>query len=48
MYRVALAWHLAQADVVVPIPGASRAASVQDSAQAAELELTPEQLARLG
>ncbi|MBN1092516.1 aldo/keto reductase [Blastococcus sp. TML/M2B] len=48
VYRVALAWHLAQADVVVPIPGASRAASVQDSAQAAELELTPEQLARLG
>jgi len=47
VYRVALAWHLAQADVVVPIPGASRAASIQDSAAAADLELTPEQLARL-
>ncbi len=47
VYRVALAWHLAQADVVVPIPGASRAASIQDSAAAASLELTPEQLARL-
>ncbi|SFO53669.1 Predicted oxidoreductase [Geodermatophilus obscurus] len=47
VYRVTLAWHLAQADVVLPIPGASRAASIQDSAAAAELQLTPEQLARL-
>ena len=47
VYRVTLAWHLAQADVVVPIPGASRAASIQDSAAAAELTLTPDQLARL-
>ncbi len=47
VYRVALAWHLAQAEVVVPIPGASRAASITDSAAAADLELTPDQLARL-
>jgi aryl-alcohol dehydrogenase-like predicted oxidoreductase len=47
VYRVALAWHLAQADVVVPIPGASRAASIQDSAAAADLELTSDQMARL-
>ncbi|SFP39164.1 Predicted oxidoreductase [Geodermatophilus dictyosporus] len=47
VYRVTLAWHLAQADVVVPIPGASRPASIQDSAAAADLELTPGQLARL-
>lgn len=47
VYRVTLAWHLAQADVVVPIPGASRAASIEDSAAAAELRLSPEQLARL-
>jgi aryl-alcohol dehydrogenase-like predicted oxidoreductase len=47
VHRVALAWHLAQADVVVPIPGASRRESVVDSAAAADLELTPEQLARL-
>jgi aryl-alcohol dehydrogenase-like predicted oxidoreductase len=47
VYRVTLAWHLAQADVVVPIPGASRPASIQDSAAAADLELTPDQLARL-
>jgi aryl-alcohol dehydrogenase-like predicted oxidoreductase len=47
VYRVTLAWHLAQADVVVPIPGASRPASIVDSAAAADLQLTPEQLARL-
>ncbi|WP_448639897.1 aldo/keto reductase [Geodermatophilus sp. URMC 63] len=47
VYRVTLAWHLAQADVVVPIPGASRPASIQDSAAAADLQLTPDQLARL-
>ena len=29
--QVTLAWELAQADVVIPIPGASRPASVQDS-----------------
>ncbi len=47
VYRVTLAWHLAQADVVLPIPGASRPASITDSAAAADLTLDPEQLARL-
>ncbi|MGZ4568996.1 MAG: aldo/keto reductase [Blastococcus sp.] len=47
VYRVTLAWHLAQADVVVPIPGASRRESVLDSAAAADLTLSPEHLARL-
>jgi aryl-alcohol dehydrogenase-like predicted oxidoreductase len=47
VYRVTLAWHLAQADVVLPIPGASRPASIIDSAAAADLTLTEEQLARL-
>jgi aryl-alcohol dehydrogenase-like predicted oxidoreductase len=47
VYRVTLAWHLAQADVVVPIPGASRPASITDSAAAADLVLSSEQLARL-
>ncbi len=45
--RVCLAWLLAQAPVVVPIPGARRVAYVVDSAAAADLELTPEELARL-
>jgi aryl-alcohol dehydrogenase-like predicted oxidoreductase len=47
VYRVTLAWHLAQSEAVVPIPGASRPASIQDSAAAADLQLAPEQLARL-
>ena len=45
--QVCLAWHLAQADVVVPIPGSSRPASTTDSCAAADLALTPEELARL-
>jgi len=45
--RVALAWELAQSPVVIPIPGAKRPASIIDSAAAADLELTSEQLARL-
>jgi aryl-alcohol dehydrogenase-like predicted oxidoreductase len=47
VHRVTLAWHLAQADEAIPIPGASRPASITDSAAAADLELSGEQLARL-
>jgi aryl-alcohol dehydrogenase-like predicted oxidoreductase len=47
VHQVTLAWHLAQADVVVPIPGASRPASIIDSAAAADLKLTADQLTRL-
>jgi aryl-alcohol dehydrogenase-like predicted oxidoreductase len=46
--RVVLAWHLAQAPVVIPIPGARRPETIADSAAAADLELTPEELALLG
>jgi aryl-alcohol dehydrogenase-like predicted oxidoreductase len=42
--QVALAWELAQSPVVIPIPGASRAASVRDSVAAASLELEAEDL----
>ena len=45
--QVCLAWELAKADVVIPIPGASKPHNAQDSAAAAELELSPDQLARL-
>ena len=37
VYQVTLAWHLAQADVVLPIPGASRPESILDSAAATHL-----------
>jgi len=42
--QVALAWELAQSPVVIPIPGAKRAQSIRDSAAAADLELTAEEL----
>ena len=45
--QVALAWELAQADVVIPIPGASRSASILDSVAACDLELTVDELVRL-
>ncbi len=45
--QVALAWERAQSEVVIPIPGAKRASSVRDSAAAADLQLTAEDLRRL-
>jgi aryl-alcohol dehydrogenase-like predicted oxidoreductase len=45
--QVALAWELALADVVIPIPGASRPESITDSAKAADLVLTAEEVASL-
>ncbi|GID29187.1 aldo/keto reductase [Paractinoplanes brasiliensis] len=46
--RVCLAWHLAKSPMVIPIPGASRPETIQDSAAASELTLTAEDLAELG
>jgi aryl-alcohol dehydrogenase-like predicted oxidoreductase len=45
--QVALAWELAQAPIVIPIPGAKRPESITDSAAAADLHLTTEQLEAL-
>lgn len=45
--QVTLAWELAQSPVVIPIPGAKRPESIRDSAAAADLRLTEEELARL-
>jgi aryl-alcohol dehydrogenase-like predicted oxidoreductase len=45
--QVTLAWMLALAPVVVPIPGASRPESITDSAKAADLMLTEAELDRL-
>jgi aryl-alcohol dehydrogenase-like predicted oxidoreductase len=46
--QVCLAWELSLSDAVIPIPGASRPESIQDSVRAAGLELDPEDLASLG
>jgi aryl-alcohol dehydrogenase-like predicted oxidoreductase len=45
--QVALAWELAKAPVVIPIPGASRPETITDSAAAAGLRLGADELARL-
>jgi aryl-alcohol dehydrogenase-like predicted oxidoreductase len=46
--QVALAWELAKAPVVIPIPGASRPATIEDSLKAVDLQLTADELAALG
>jgi len=45
--QVTLAWMLAKAPVVIPIPGASRPESIADSARSADLVLSADELARL-
>lgn len=45
--RVVLAWHLAKYERAIPIPGASRLESVEDSARGDEIELSSEQVAQL-
>lgn len=45
--QVCLAWILAKAPVVIPIPGSSRPETIRDSAAAADLELSAEELDRL-
>jgi aryl-alcohol dehydrogenase-like predicted oxidoreductase len=45
--QVVLAWELALGDHVIPIPGASRAASITDSAKAADLQLSKDELQRI-
>ncbi|WP_342775866.1 aldo/keto reductase [Nonomuraea mesophila] len=47
-HQVCLAWELARSPVVIPIPGASRPESIVDSLAAVDLELSAEELARLG
>jgi aryl-alcohol dehydrogenase-like predicted oxidoreductase len=45
--QVALAWELAKAPVVIPIPGATRPETITDSAAATGLRLSRDDLARL-
>jgi aryl-alcohol dehydrogenase-like predicted oxidoreductase len=45
--QVCLAWMLAKAPVVIPIPGSSRPETIQDSAKAVDLTLSAEEVARL-
>jgi aryl-alcohol dehydrogenase-like predicted oxidoreductase len=45
--RVTLAWILAKAPVVIPIPGSTRPETIRDSIAAADLTLSADELARL-
>ncbi|MDT4915509.1 MAG: hypothetical protein QOH89_209 [Pseudonocardiales bacterium] len=45
--RVCLAWLLAKAPVVIPIPGSTRPATIRDSATAVDLQLSAAEFARL-
>jgi aryl-alcohol dehydrogenase-like predicted oxidoreductase len=45
--QLALAWVLAQGNDVVPIPGTKRRTYLEENAAATEIELTPEDLARI-
>lgn len=45
--QVCVAWHLTKGDHVIPIPGASRPASIRDTAHATHLSLSRDQVARL-
>ena len=45
--QLALAWVLAQGDDLVPIPGTKRRAYLEENASAVEIQLTPEDLARI-
>lgn len=47
VHRIALAWLLSRGPHVLPIPGASRKESIEDSAQAADIELSSEELERI-
>lgn len=46
-FQVALAWLLAQSPVMLPIPGASKVKNAVDSAAAAKLQLSDEELAEV-
>jgi aryl-alcohol dehydrogenase-like predicted oxidoreductase len=45
--QLALAWVLAQGDDIIPIPGTKRVKYLEENVKAAEVLLTPLQLARL-
>jgi aryl-alcohol dehydrogenase-like predicted oxidoreductase len=45
--QVCVAWHLATAPVVIPIPGSSRPATIRDSAAAVHLTLTDAEITQL-
>lgn len=46
--QLALAWVLAQGDFIVPIPGTTKIANLEANVAAADISLTPDEVAELG
>lgn len=46
-YNIALAWLLGLGEHVLPIPGASKIASIRDSVQAVQVKLSPEEVRQI-
>ena len=46
--QVAIAWLLASSPVMLPIPGTSSVAHLEENVAAAELQLTPDEVAQIG
>lgn len=47
VYAIVLAWLRAKSPVVVPIPGASKPSSIEDSVRAVEVKLSDEEVAKI-
>ena len=47
VYQIVLAWLRAKYDCIVPIPGASRISSIEDSVKAVDLELSSKEVKRI-
>ncbi|MFB2969654.1 aldo/keto reductase [Aerosakkonema sp. BLCC-F183] len=47
VYNIVLAWLMAKSPCVVPIPGASKVSSIEDSVRAAEVKLSADEVANI-
>lgn len=47
IYSIVLAWLMAKSPCVVPIPGASKVSSIEDSVRAVDVKLSEEEVARI-
>ncbi len=47
VYQIVLAWLRAKSPCIVPIPGASKTSSIEDSVHALQLQLSEEDVQRI-
>lgn len=48
VYQIVLAWLRAKSPCIVPIPGASKTSSIEDSVHALQVQLSEEDVQRIG